>query len=274
MYYGIDALAPFTSVAPVLHEHGLSFVMRYLKNLTRAEITALHAHTISLGLIFELGTNNALAGRVQGKWDGALARKQALDLGAPAGGTVFATVDRDIASEHQLNVVGEYLVAFGAALGEYKLGVYACGSVLRQLTGSAVLWLAGAAKWSGSSGFSGWHLKQGPTFSGGTWEGVRWPNLGMAYDPNLAVDLSWAWSPQDGVQPPAPTDPVLRVGAQGEAVARVQAALNRHPLKVDGVFGVATEHAVAAFQAAHRLRPDGIVGPETWAALGGQEIAC
>ncbi len=39
------------------------------------------------------------------------------------------------------------------------------------------------------------------------------------------------------------------------------------PDGIDGIFGPRTRHAVTAFQAAHRLQPDGIAGPRTWAAL-------
>lgn len=64
-------------------------------------------------------------------------------------------------------------------------------------------------------------------------------------------------------------DPVLRRGASGEDVVRLQELLNTfgHRLDVDGKFGSKTESAVKAFQQSHWLDPDGIVGSKTWSAL-------
>lgn len=49
---------------------------------------------------------------------------------------------------------------------------------------------------------------------------------------------------------------------------RLQAALN---LVQDGIFGAVTEEAVKAFQKAHDLVPDGIVGEKTWAIIVSNE---
>lgn len=62
----------------------------------------------------------------------------------------------------------------------------------------------------------------------------------------------------------------LRLGTKGEAVRCLQRALDLTPLR--GEFDAATDTAVRAFQAAHGLTADGIVGPRTWAALSGLDI--
>ncbi|MCL6453539.1 MAG: peptidoglycan-binding protein [Alicyclobacillus sp.] len=65
------------------------------------------------------------------------------------------------------------------------------------------------------------------------------------------------------------TDPTIQRGATGAAVVKLQKLLNQHgaKLKVDGIFGPATQAAVRNFQGAHHLTMDGIVGPQTWGAL-------
>jgi lysozyme len=68
-----------------------------------------------------------------------------------------------------------------------------------------------------------------------------------------------------------PSEPVLKKGAEGDAVRRLQRALAAagHRVGADGEFGPGTDRAVRAFQAAKGLGADGVVGPATWAALRG-----
>jgi peptidoglycan hydrolase-like protein with peptidoglycan-binding domain len=66
-------------------------------------------------------------------------------------------------------------------------------------------------------------------------------------------------------QPGAPAGrPTLRRGATGDLAKQVQSKVG---VIVDGNFGRKTEAALRAFQRAHALVPDGIVGPKTWRAL-------
>lgn len=80
-------------------------------------------------------------------------------------------------------------------------------------------------------------------------------------------------SPQPISSPPSdPSDPypILRRGAQGDAVARLQERLQAQGFLtsgVDGDFGEATLAAVMAAQSRWGLDPDGVVGPATWQAL-------
>ncbi len=70
--------------------------------------------------------------------------------------------------------------------------------------------------------------------------------------------------------------PLLRVGSTGTEVRELQrrlADLDHPPGSVDGIFGRKTERAVIAFQRAERLQADGIVGPQTWTALLGNDKA-
>jgi len=72
--------------------------------------------------------------------------------------------------------------------------------------------------------------------------------------------------------PAAPAGPTtaLDPGAKGTQVRALQqalAALGYSPGKIDGSYGAATQKAVASFQRASKLSPDGIVGAKTIAAL-------
>lgn len=65
---------------------------------------------------------------------------------------------------------------------------------------------------------------------------------------------------------------MLKYGDKGTAVVTLQNDLNTKGYacgKADGAFGSATLSAVKAFQKAHGLTVDGVVGPSTWSALTG-----
>lgn len=69
---------------------------------------------------------------------------------------------------------------------------------------------------------------------------------------------------------PATSRPTVRLGSKGTHVSALQKGLNtvsKRGLKVDGIFGAATESAVRDFQRFFKLGVDGIVGPKTWGLL-------
>jgi GH25 family lysozyme M1 (1,4-beta-N-acetylmuramidase) len=73
----------------------------------------------------------------------------------------------------------------------------------------------------------------------------------------------------DYAPPPVRAWPIVRQGDRGTSVMTVQGLLDARgaTLTADGDFGPATLAAVKAFQSAHGLTADGIVGPDTWQAL-------
>jgi peptidoglycan hydrolase-like protein with peptidoglycan-binding domain len=68
------------------------------------------------------------------------------------------------------------------------------------------------------------------------------------------------------------TPATISEGATGPTVRWLQYLLVRRTLsdsQIDGIFGAVTKSAVEEFQNDDHLAVDGIVGPATWAALGG-----
>lgn len=84
---------------------------------------------------------------------------------------------------------------------------------------------------------------------------------------NGRPDLQYGYLTGTPLPPiPLPTfPPTVRRGDRGATVEQLQVALGG--LKVDGKFGWFTDRAVRAFQRAHGLKVDGVVGPKTWAAI-------
>jgi peptidoglycan hydrolase-like protein with peptidoglycan-binding domain len=85
-----------------------------------------------------------------------------------------------------------------------------------------------------------------------------------AYHPAAAPPIA---VPHPAAAPPTglPTLRLTHPNTKGPSVVYLQQKLG---IGADGVFGSGTDRAVRAFQTAHGLTSDGIVGPATWAALG------
>lgn len=79
-----------------------------------------------------------------------------------------------------------------------------------------------------------------------------------------------AKSPAKSAAPEPSQYPILRKGAKGDAVVRVQTRLRSLGFlqaPADGDFGSVTEQALKAAQQKYNLDPDGVVGEATWRAL-------
>jgi predicted chitinase len=90
----------------------------------------------------------------------------------------------------------------------------------------------------------------------------------MSKDDGGAVPSSPATTQPASGSPSYPGSP-LRQGSKGAAVQSVQQRLSDlgYSLSVDGNFGPGTASAVISFQQKNNLGNDGVVGPNTWAAL-------
>ncbi|HEX3028528.1 MAG TPA: LysM peptidoglycan-binding domain-containing protein [Clostridia bacterium] len=80
-------------------------------------------------------------------------------------------------------------------------------------------------------------------------------------------------TPTPTITPTSNPCPTLRRGDTGPSVVKLQTLLlaaGFNPGPIDGIFGPLTESAVIAFQTAEGLVVDGIVGVQTWTALGVQ----
>lgn len=101
-------------------------------------------------------------------------------------------------------------------------------------------------------------------FGGGVWGDM--PSLLAAA--NGGTDTAW---PKLAIVD-APAHPigqrVLFEGCHGPDVTALQISLGRDVVALDGWFGRKTFDAVVAFQRAHGLQADGVVGDKTRAALG------
>ncbi len=152
-YIGFDADQDCSGVAAAAIAAGASFVCRYLKNLIKTEVDALHAAGLSIVLIWEHEAERALAGYEGGLDDGLDARTMAMVLGAPEHVAVFATVDFDPTLDQQ-KVVLDYLRAF-ALRG--MSGNYASGAICQACIDGGIgsySWLAGGMGMRGSVEFA------------------------------------------------------------------------------------------------------------------------
>lgn len=197
-YRGCDAdMDPTESQAQAMADAGFSFFCGYLKTLTSQGVRNLADAGLKIIAIWETTAGRSLQGEEAGEEDARLAWTKMVGLGAPAGAMVMFTTDADVdpAAVHPYyqGARNELATEPGNAP---TLGIYAEGAI-EEAEGATGRWLAGALGWEGSRNYGNATLIQGPTLTrGGVWSGHTWPDLGFAYDPDLAlVEEYGAWTP-------------------------------------------------------------------------------
>ncbi|HBN07639.1 MAG TPA: hypothetical protein DD435_02980 [Cyanobacteria bacterium UBA8530] len=141
-----------------------------------------------------------------------------------------------------------------------------------------------ASSYSVRQGDSLWKIATATLGNGARWKEIWELNKDQITDPNrvfpgMVLKMPGAATPETPAAPAAPSKPaepegsgpLLKTGAKGDAVKKLQARLEElgfDPGGVDGNMGPNTATAVKKFQASKGLEADGIVGPNTWKQLG------
>ena len=130
----------------------------------------------------------------------------------------------------------------------YKRPIYPLGQLYGGVRSGQILRFRQLTIAYRAGGISWWDWQSAPS---GAWAAVDVPAAAPAH---FTPDTTMA---------------SLGRGAVGDLVVWAQEHLRSagEPVTIDGGFGPATRHAVKAFQAAHHLEADGIIGPATWRTL-------
>ena len=260
-----DCFTPLTAVtAKALRQAGYDGVARYLgklthgwvKGITPAEVKIIFDAGLKLILIWEgLPTRAAYFTFGQGLRDATDTLKELEWLGLPRGGTVCWTVDYPAATRDMAAIETYFSAIKRVVANVVGEGAYGDYDVLMDLHAHAPV-----ARYWQTAGMSAGKIA---------------PFICMYQNKfNVAVG-SLRVDSNDVYQNPGwwsgMNEPTLQIGATGVAVKALQTALDaagaNPKLAIDGDFGLLTLAAVKAFQCAHNLTEDGIVGPLTWGAL-------
>lgn len=263
-----------------LYADGYRFAIGYVsqdttgKNLTPANVTALHDAGLAVGIVYEYNPQSALKGSGQGLYDAGIAVRGAQALSAPAGTRLYFAVDFDVQSA-QLAAVGSYLLAAQTVCEEngYTIGAYG-GYRLCHYLASLSLNIA---------------LWQTYAWSGGVWEpsavvrqiqnGIHEAGATVDHDDSTDMQMAGFWLSGVSSTPPPSTSgddmlthwTTISKGTSNVAETKVwQGILIAHGYGVgsgnglpDGSFGPTTDSSTRALQSHYGISVDGEVGPHT-----------
>lgn len=179
------------------------------KNLTRADIDAIHAQGLAVGFADEYGATEALGGSSAGRARAIKTQVYASALGAPRGTAFYAPADWDV-GPGQMSLVLDYAVAHDAYLRDnfYRGGMYGGYPVCAYLRAhgyTGLLWQTYA--WSGGQWLDGVAIRQ-------TRNGIIVGGANVDQDEAEVID--WGqWSPPEGsiTMTQLPSDADLSVNA-------------------------------------------------------------
>ena len=152
---------------------GMQFILHYYggskgKDLTAASAIATSDLDMWCGAVFEAGGDQAsyFSGS-QGVIDATEAIAQATAVGQPKGSAIYFAVDFGPLPADMADITAYFgAVASRVHTAGYKMGAYACGSVLVALKALGLIdydWLAGALGWPWSRAYQNPAMMQYPT---------------------------------------------------------------------------------------------------------------
>ncbi len=179
---GIDLPTDASDVLGEIKGTPLHFVARYYREptsrwptLSGAEVQRLSSLGINIVAIWESHSHRPdYFSYASGYSDALSAARQARAVAQPPGSAIYFAVDFN-ARGAELPQVDQYfrgvaagLAAVGKGKAEYRVGVYGSGSVCDAVKRAGLAqysWLSGSRAWIGSSGYTGWNIRQGTRFA-------------------------------------------------------------------------------------------------------------
>ena len=264
----IDCAATTTKAIPALKKAGVGIVIRYVgssawKCMDKAEADALKAGGIAPVAVYETTNTMMLDGEAAGVADAKIAEAAVIAAGGPVDAVIYFACDTNTTNYTALR---QYLAGVASVLGLARVGFYGGApqvTTMRAMKAATHFWQTKA--WSAGKVLTGIDMYQ----DNGS---VAYGNLGISYDVDevFVADVGqWGVpAPKPKPKPKPPTLKITKPLTKNAWVKVVQIKLGFTGKALDSIYGPATEAAVKKFQTAHKLLDDGIVGPDTWKALG------
>lgn len=226
---------------------GIKLACRYLshdsgKNVTTAEVAALHAAGIGVLANWESQPGRPLLGAPAGAQDGADAAELAEAVGFPHGSVIYPSCDTDTTAA-QWPTIAAYYRAFRAALaGRYRCGVYSEADLIDYLHRQGIIDAAWqTVAWSNgriSVNADLYQYQINQTLAGGS----------VDFNTIIRADALGAWwpvgSPHTATPTPAPNQPTHTSSEDDEMALIVESTAGGQPhiLVTNGVVivGVST----------------------------------